>query len=62
MPWSDINFNIKATVPVETSACETLSATTEGITIDICCVDNGVGIMNPTLPYFTPWAEDSCNP
>ena len=58
----DMNFNIGATASVETSDCETLSATTEGITIVICCVDNDVGIMNPTLPYFTPWAEDSCNP
>jgi hypothetical protein len=50
----DMNFNIGAATSVETSACETLSVTTEDITIGICCVDNNVGIMNPTLPYFTP--------
>ena len=34
----------------------TLQATTESITV---IIENGV-IIDPTLPYSTPWAEDFC--
>ena len=53
--------NEGATVVVDNlPPCEMLVATTESIIINICCIDNGIGTILPTLPYSTPWAEDFC--
>lgn len=37
-----------------------LYAKTEQILLNICCIDNGIGTLQPTLPYSTPYAMDTC--
>lgn len=56
----DIEINEGATVTA-LSLMNTLSATTEGITIlieDDSVQGNGIGVIATELPYLTPYAED----
>jgi len=57
----DLEINEGATVRT-TSTFARLSAITEGITIHIIddeTPQNGLGIIDTTLPYSTPWAVDT---
>jgi len=60
--WQDIEINEGATVTA-TSPYNGLSTTTNGITliiIDNGITEDGIGLIeSPTLPYSTPYAEDS---
>lgn len=56
----DLEFNTGATAVVADTSCGILSATTEGITLDICCVSNGIGTLVPAPPVMTSIAQDDC--
>lgn len=59
--WQYLEINRGAHLTA-TSELGPLEATTEGITLTITDDDtpgNGIAIITPTLPYSTPWAQDS---
>jgi len=57
----DIEINRGANITA-TSALGLLRAQTEGITLTIVDTDEpddpNIAVITPTLPYFTPWAQD----
>lgn len=59
--WQYLEINRGATIKA-TTELGPLEATTDAITLTIVDDDtpgNGIAIITPTLPYSTPWAQDS---
>ena len=62
-PQYDFEINRGANVTAN-SELGSLAANTEAITLNIesgDIPDDGIGLITPTLPYSTPWAEDRIN-
>jgi len=61
-PQYDFEINRGANITASSELGD-LQAKTEAITLDILPYGDpdGIGLISPTLPYSTPWAEDKIN-
>ena len=55
-----LNINDGAVAYVADTMCGELSAKTEAISVDICCISNNIGTLLPAPPVETEWAIDIC--